>query len=58
MIALCAVVAGADSWPEVERFGTEGLEAVDADAVRRRVSDLYGFAHFEPIDVALKATVS
>jgi sugar/nucleoside kinase (ribokinase family) len=42
----------------VERFGTEGLEAVDAEAVRRRVSDLYGFAHFEPIDVALKATLS
>jgi sugar/nucleoside kinase (ribokinase family) len=39
----------------VERFGTEGLEAVDATAVRDRVSDLYGFAHFDPIDVALKA---
>jgi sugar/nucleoside kinase (ribokinase family) len=39
----------------VERFGTEGLEAVDVEAVRGRVSDLYGFAHFEPIDVALKA---
>ena len=39
----------------VERFGTEGLESVDVEAVRRRVSDLYGFAHFEPIDVALKA---
>jgi sugar/nucleoside kinase (ribokinase family) len=42
----------------VEQFGTEGLEAVDAEAVRGRVSDLYGFAHFEPIDVALKATLS
>jgi sugar/nucleoside kinase (ribokinase family) len=38
----------------VERFGTEGLEAVDAKAVRARVDDLYEFAHFEPIDVALK----
>jgi sugar/nucleoside kinase (ribokinase family) len=38
----------------VERFGTEGLEAVDAKAVRARVDDLYDFAHFEPIDVALK----
>ena len=38
----------------VERFGTEGDEAVDADAVRARVDDLYAFAHFEPIDVALK----
>jgi sugar/nucleoside kinase (ribokinase family) len=39
----------------VERFGTEGLEAVDAEAVRARVDDLYGFAHFEPIDVELKS---
>ena len=39
----------------VERFGTEGLEAVDAKAVRARVDDLYGFAHFEPIDVELKS---
>jgi sugar/nucleoside kinase (ribokinase family) len=39
----------------VERFGTEGLEDVDAKAVRARVDDLYGFAHFEPIDVALKS---
>jgi sugar/nucleoside kinase (ribokinase family) len=39
----------------VERFGTEGLEAVDASAVRARVDDLYGFAHFEPIDVELKS---
>jgi sugar/nucleoside kinase (ribokinase family) len=38
----------------VERFGTEGVEAVDADAVRARVDDLYAFAHFEPIDAALK----
>jgi sugar/nucleoside kinase (ribokinase family) len=38
----------------VERFGTEGVEAVDAKAVRTRVDDLYDFAHFEPIDVALK----
>jgi sugar/nucleoside kinase (ribokinase family) len=39
----------------VERFGTEGVEAVDASAVRARVDDLYDFAHFEPIDVALKS---
>jgi sugar/nucleoside kinase (ribokinase family) len=38
----------------VERFGTEGVEAVDGAAVRGRVDDLYEFAHFEPIDVALK----
>jgi sugar/nucleoside kinase (ribokinase family) len=38
----------------VEQFGTEGLQAVDAKAVRTRVGDLYDFAHFEPIDVALK----
>jgi sugar/nucleoside kinase (ribokinase family) len=38
----------------VERFGTEGLVDVDVAAVRRRVDDLYNFAHFEPIDVALK----
>jgi sugar/nucleoside kinase (ribokinase family) len=38
----------------VEQFGTEGLQAVDAKAVRTRVDDLYDFAHFEPIDVALK----
>jgi sugar/nucleoside kinase (ribokinase family) len=38
----------------VERFGTEGVEAVDGGAVRARVDDLYAFAHFEPIDVALK----
>jgi sugar/nucleoside kinase (ribokinase family) len=39
----------------VERFGTEGVETVDAKAVRARVDDLYDFAHFEPIDVALKS---
>jgi len=38
----------------VERFGTEGVEAVEAQSVRTRVDDLYEFAHFEPIDVALK----
>jgi sugar/nucleoside kinase (ribokinase family) len=38
----------------VEQFGTEGIETVDAKAVRARVDDLYDFAHFEPIDVALK----
>ncbi len=38
----------------VEQFGTEGLESVDAKAVRARVDDLFGFAHFEPIDVALR----
>lgn len=37
----------------VEQFGTEGVEAVNAKAVRARVDDLYDFAHFEPIDVAL-----
>ena len=38
----------------VERFGTEGLVDVDVAAVRRRVDDLYHFAHFDPIDVKLK----
>ena len=38
----------------VEQFGTEGVVEVDVAAVRRRVDDLYDFAHFEPIDVALK----
>jgi len=38
----------------VERFGTEGLEAVEAQSVLARVNDLYDFAHFEPIDVTLK----
>ncbi len=37
----------------VEQFGTEGLEAIKAAQVRERVADLYGFAHFEPIDVEL-----
>ncbi|MGH2894623.1 MAG: PfkB family carbohydrate kinase [Solirubrobacteraceae bacterium] len=37
----------------VERFGTEGLEAVDVAAVRTRVDDLYHFAHFDPIVVDL-----
>jgi sugar/nucleoside kinase (ribokinase family) len=39
----------------VERFGTEGVEAMDAKAVRTRVDDLYDFAHFEPIDVPLRS---
>jgi sugar/nucleoside kinase (ribokinase family) len=39
----------------VERFGTEGLVDVDVAAVRRRVDDLYEFAHFDPIDVELKS---
>jgi sugar/nucleoside kinase (ribokinase family) len=39
----------------VERFGTEGLENVDVAAIRGRVSDLYDFAHFDPIAVELKA---
>jgi len=38
----------------VERFGTEGLEAIDVAQVRARVRDLWHFAHFEPIDVPLK----
>jgi sugar/nucleoside kinase (ribokinase family) len=38
----------------VEQFGTEGVQDVDAKAVHKRVEDLYDFAHFEPIDVALK----
>jgi sugar/nucleoside kinase (ribokinase family) len=37
----------------VEQFGTEGLQAVRPAQVRERVADLYGFAHFEPIDVEL-----
>jgi sugar/nucleoside kinase (ribokinase family) len=37
----------------VEQFGTEGLQAVRPAEVRERVGDLYGFAHFEPIDVEL-----
>ena len=38
----------------VEAFGTEGTEALDVAGVRARVDDLYRFAHFDPIDVALK----
>jgi sugar/nucleoside kinase (ribokinase family) len=38
----------------VEQFGTEGVVDVDVAAVRQRVDDLYAFAHFEPIDVALR----
>jgi sugar/nucleoside kinase (ribokinase family) len=38
----------------VEAFGTEGMAAVDAAGVRARVEDLYRFAHFEPLDVALR----
>ena len=37
----------------VEQFGTEGLEDVRSAAVRERVSDLWGFAHFDPIEVDL-----
>ena len=37
----------------VERFGTEGLEDVQVEAVRGRVRDLRSFAHFDPIDVDL-----
>jgi sugar/nucleoside kinase (ribokinase family) len=37
----------------VEQFGTEGLQAVKAAAVRERVGDLWRFAHFQPIDVEL-----
>ena len=38
----------------VEQFGTEGVVDVDVAAGRQRVDDLYAFAHFEPIDVALR----
>ncbi|HYZ82292.1 MAG TPA: PfkB family carbohydrate kinase [Solirubrobacteraceae bacterium] len=38
----------------VEQFGTEGVESLRAADVRSRVEDLYRFAHFEPIDAALK----
>ena len=38
----------------VEQFGTEGVESLRAADVRSRVEDLYHFAHFEPIDAALK----
>jgi sugar/nucleoside kinase (ribokinase family) len=37
----------------VERFGTEGLQAVHPPAVRERVNDLWRFAHFERIEVDL-----
>ncbi|HWD76895.1 MAG TPA: PfkB family carbohydrate kinase [Solirubrobacteraceae bacterium] len=37
----------------VEQFGTEGLQAVDAPDVHKRVDDLWRFAHFEPIAVDL-----
>jgi sugar/nucleoside kinase (ribokinase family) len=37
----------------VEQFGTEGLQAIQAAAVHERVRDLWGFARFEPIDVEL-----
>ena len=37
----------------VEQFGTEALESVSADAVRRRVDDLWRFGRFDRLDVAL-----
>jgi sugar/nucleoside kinase (ribokinase family) len=37
----------------VEEFGTEGLQVVQASAVRDRVRALWRFARFEPIDVDL-----
>ncbi|MEA2226511.1 MAG: hypothetical protein QOF04_141 [Solirubrobacteraceae bacterium] len=37
----------------VERFGTEGVEEVNAAAVRERVEDLVRFAHFEHMAVEL-----
>jgi sugar/nucleoside kinase (ribokinase family) len=37
----------------VEQFGTEGLQHVDPAAVRARVDDLWRFARFERIEVAL-----
>jgi sugar/nucleoside kinase (ribokinase family) len=37
----------------VEQFGTEGLQAVEAAAVNRRVEDLWRFARFDRIDVEL-----
>jgi sugar/nucleoside kinase (ribokinase family) len=37
----------------VERFGTEGLEAIDTAAVNRRVQELWRFGHFDRIDVEL-----
>jgi sugar/nucleoside kinase (ribokinase family) len=38
----------------VERFGTEGLEAVQPAAVLERVRDLDRFARFDPIEVELR----
>jgi sugar/nucleoside kinase (ribokinase family) len=37
----------------VEHFGTEGLQDVEASAVRARVDDLWRFARFERMEVAL-----
>ncbi|MGO9959964.1 MAG: PfkB family carbohydrate kinase [Solirubrobacteraceae bacterium] len=37
----------------VEHFGTEGLQSVNAAQVRERVNDLWRFAHFQPLDVDL-----
>ncbi len=37
----------------VEQFGTEGLQDVHAPAVHQRVDDLWRFARFERIEVAL-----
>jgi sugar/nucleoside kinase (ribokinase family) len=37
----------------VERFGTEGVQDVTAAAVRDRVEDLVGFAHFDHVVVEL-----
>ena len=33
----------------VERFGTEGVRDLSAEAVRRRVEELWGFASFEHV---------
>jgi sugar/nucleoside kinase (ribokinase family) len=37
----------------VEQFGTEGLQEVEPSAVRARVDDLWRFARFERMEVAL-----
>jgi len=37
----------------VEQFGTEGLQDIEASAVRERVDDLWRFARFERMEVAL-----
>ena len=37
----------------VEQFGTEGLQDVSPAAVRQRVDDLWRFARFERMEVAL-----